>query len=223
MSVISDIKLLVKKDLILEWRQKYALSGMMLYIISTVFLCYMSFKLKANDIEPITWNTLFWIILLFAAVNSITKSFMQERAGRQLYYYQIARPESIIMAKVIYNVFLMLFLGLIGFGTYSIFMGNYAQRLDMYIVSIILGAVGFSTSLTLIAAIASKADNASSLMAVMSFPIILPMLTMLIKLSKNAMDGLDPSVSYDEILTLLGIDLIVLMLSYILFPYIWKS
>lgn len=223
MSVISDIKLLVKKDIILEWRQKYALSGMMLYIISTVFLCYMSFKLKANDIEPITWNTLFWIILLFAAVNSITKSFMQERAGRQLYYYQIARPESIIIAKVIYNVFLMLFLGLIGFGTYSIFMGNYAQRLDMYIISILLGAVGFSTSLTLIAAIASKADNASSLMAVMSFPIILPMLTMLIKLSKNAMDGLDPSVSYDEIMTLLGIDLIVLMLSYILFPYIWKS
>lgn len=223
MSVIGDIKLLVKKDIILEWRQKYALSGMMLYIISTVFLCYMSFKLKANDIEPITWNTLFWIILLFAAVNSITKSFMQERAGRQLYYYQIARPESIIIAKVIYNVFLMLFLGLIGFGTYSIFMGNYAQRLDMYIISILLGAVGFSTSLTLIAAIASKADNASSLMAVMSFPIILPMLTMLIKLSKNAMDGLDPSVSYDEIMTLLGIDLIVLMLSYILFPYIWKS
>jgi len=61
------------------------------------------------------------------------------------------------------------------------------------------------------------------LMAVLSFPILLPMLSMLIKLSKNAMDGLSIQSNYDEILVLLGIDLIVISLSYLLFPYLWKS
>jgi len=60
-------------------------------------------------------------------------------------------------------------------------------------------------------------------MAVLSFPIILPMLTLLIKLSKVAVDGLGWSAAQDEIITLLGIDLLVIALSYLLFPYLWKS
>ena len=180
-----EIKNLILKDIILEWRQKYAFNGMILYVISTVFMCYISFKLKSNSLEPITWNTLFWIIILFSAVNSITKSFIQEKAGRQLYYYQIAKPSSIILAKIIYNFLLMLFLGFLGFLIYMVFMGNFVQDMGLYFLSLTLGALGFSASLTLIAGIASKSDNTAGLMAVLSFPIILPMLSMLIKLSKK--------------------------------------
>ena len=196
---------------------------MILYVVSTVFMAYMSFKLKTNSIEPITWNTLFWIILLFSAVNSITKSFIQEKAGRQLYYYQIASPSAIIMAKIAYNFILMLFLGIVGFAIYLAFMGNQVQDMPMYLLALGLGALGFSSSLTLISGIASKTDNTAGLMAVLSFPIILPMLTMLIKLSKNAMDGINAASSKDEILVIAGIDLIVIALSYMLFPYLWKS
>jgi heme exporter protein B len=220
---MQEIKNLIIKDIILEWRQKYAFNGMVLYVVSTVFMCYISFKLKTNSIEPITWNTLFWIIILFSAVNSITKSFIQEKAGRQLYYYQIAKPSSIILAKIIYNFLLMVFLGFLGFLIYSIFMGNKAENLGLYLLSLTLGALGFSASLTLIAGIASKSDNTAGLMAVLSFPILLPMLSMLIKLSKNAMDGLVLRASYDEILVISGIDLIVIALSYMLFPFLWKS
>jgi heme exporter protein B len=220
---MQEIKNLIMKDIILEWRQKYAFNGMVLYVVSTVFMCYISFKLKTNSIEAITWNTLFWIIILFSAVNSITKSFIQEKAGRQLYYYQIAKPSSIILAKIIYNFILMIFLGFLGFFIYSVFMGNKAENLWLYLLSLTLGALGFSASLTLIAGIASKSDNTAGLMAVLSFPILLPMLSMLIKLSKNAMDGLAFSSSCDEILVISGIDLIVITLSYMLFPFLWKS
>ena len=220
---MTEIKNLILKDIILEWRQKYAFNGMILYVISTVFMCYISFKLKSNSLEPITWNTLFWIIILFSAVNSITKSFIQEKAGRQLYYYQIAKPSSIILAKIIYNFLLMLFLGFLGFLIYMVFMGNFVQDMCLYFLSLTLGALGFSASLTLIAGIASKSDNTAGLMAVLSFPIILPMLSMLIKLSKNAMDGLAFKASLDEIMVISGIDLIVIALSYMLFPYLWKS
>jgi heme exporter protein B len=46
---------------------------------------------------------------------------------------------------------------------------------------------------------------------------------MTIKLSKNALDGLDRSVSYHEILTLAAVDGIIITLGIILFPYVWKS
>lgn len=214
---------LLSKDILLEWRQRYALNGMLLYVVSTVFVAYMSFKLKVASIEPITWNTLFWIILLFTAVNAITKSFTQERSGRLIYYYTLVTPQAVISAKIIYNTLMLIVLGLTGLLIYATMMGNPVQDMPLYTFSVILGAVGFSATLTMVAGIASKADNTATLMAVLSFPILLPMLLMLMRLSKNAMDGLTLSASYDEILTIAAIDAIVIALSYLLFPYLWRS
>jgi len=220
---LQEIKTLIWKEITLEWRQRYALSGMLLYVVSTVFVCYLSFNLKRNELTPIVWNTLLWIILLFTAVNAIARSFAQERHGRLLYYYTIASPQAIIVSKIIYNTLLMLALAGIGFGVYAFVMGNPVADLGLYLFSIALGSVGFSSVLTLVAGIASKAENSGTLMAVLSFPIILPMLLMTIRLAKNALDGLDRSVSTDEISTLLAIDAIVITLSFILFPYLWRS
>jgi heme exporter protein B len=221
--MLKEIKALITKEIQLELRQKNALYGMLLYMVSTVYICYLSFKLKSNQLSPITWNTLFWIILVFTAVNAIAKSFTQERYGRLLYYYTLASPVGIILSKIIYNTLLMLLLALVGFGFYAIVMGNPVGDMGLYLVSIVLGAVGFSSTLTMIAGIASKAENSATLMAILSFPVILPMLLMLLKVSKNALDGLDRSSSQDEILTLLAIDVIVMTLSVILFPFLWRS
>jgi heme exporter protein B len=218
-----EIKALIDKEIRLELRQKYALNGMLLYIVSTIYVCYLSFRMKTNSIDKLTWNTLFWIILLFTAMNAIAKSFTQERFGRLLYYYTLASPVGIILSKIIYNTLLMLVLALVGFGVYAVVMGNPVEDMTIYLLSIILGAVGFSSTLTMVAGIASKAENSATLMAILSFPIIVPMLLMLLKISKNALDGLDRGSSTDEILTLLAIDGIVLVLSVILFPYLWRS
>ncbi|WP_092102942.1 heme exporter protein CcmB [Pontibacter chinhatensis] len=213
----------MRKDLVLEWRQKYALNGMLLYVGSVVFVCYLSFGMRSNILVAPVWNAMLWIILLFVSVNAIAKSFMQENRGRLLYFYSIVSPQGIILAKIIYNTLLMLLLAIICFVFYGFVLGNPVEDVPMFLLSILLGAVGFSTSLTMISSIASKAANSSTLMAVLSFPVIVPMLLMLIKMSKNAMDGLDRSASFDELLTLLAINMIVITVSYILFPYLWRS
>ncbi|WP_149244551.1 heme exporter protein CcmB [Dyadobacter sp. 32] len=220
---LNEIKTLIQKELTLEWRQKYAISGMLLYVVSTVFVCYLSFNLRRGQLTPIVWNTLFWIIMLFTAVNAIGKSFSQERFGRLIYYYSLCSPQAIILSKIIYNALVMLVLSLIGFGFYAFVLGNPVGDIGLYLICIALAGIGFASVLTLVAGIASKADNSATLMAVLSFPIILPMLLMTIRLAKNALDGLDWSVSTDEISTLLAIDAIVVTLSYLLFPYLWKS
>jgi heme exporter protein B len=220
---MQELRTLIGKEITLEWRQRYALNGMLLYIVSTVFVCYLSFKLKSNQLTPIMWNTLFWIIILFTAVNAISKSFTQERAGRLLYYYTIASPQGIILSKIIYNSGLMLVLSLTGFGFYAFVMGNPVGDLWMYLVTIFLSSIGFASSLTMVAGIASKAENNGALMAILSFPVIIPMLLMVMKLAKNALDGLDRGSSSEEVMILLALDAIVVSLSLILFPYLWRS
>jgi heme exporter protein B len=60
-------------------------------------------------------------------------------------------------------------------------------------------------------------------MAVLSFPIIIALLLMAIKVTKNALDGLEREESLDELLNLFAINCILTALAYILFPYIWRS
>src|SRR3978361_849621 len=102
---------LFKKEIILEWRSKYAFNGVLLYVVSTVFVCYISFRLTpgftGSQGYSVVWNVLFLSIMLFASINAIAKSFMQESRGRLLYYYTIASPQAIILSKIIYNVLLM--------------------------------------------------------------------------------------------------------------------
>ena len=219
MKLITEIRYLLKKEMVLEWRSKYALNGILLYVVSTVFVCYLSFKTT----PPLVWNALFWIIMLFAAINAITKSFVQESKGRLLYYYQIASPQAIIIAKIIYNMLLMILMSTIALFFYSIVFQNQVGDKLLYFAAVILGAISFSSVFTMISAIASKANNNGTLMAILSFPVIIPVIILVIKLSKNAMDGLDRSVSLDEIGVLTAINLIVITVSLLLFPYLWRD
>ncbi|POY37820.1 ABC transporter permease [Solitalea longa] len=219
MTLYSQVRSLIKKELVLEWRSKYAINGILLYIASTVFICYQSFK----KVEPVTWNALFWIIMLFAAINAVAKSFMNESKGRQLYYYTLVSPQAIIISKIVYNFLLMIALSVIALFFYNVVFGNTIGDVPLYLVSVLIGSLSFATSFTMISAIASKAGNNATLMAVLSFPVVIPVLMAIIKLSKNAMDGLDRSVSVDEIVLLLGINVIISATSLLLFPYLWRE
>jgi len=219
-SLYSEIIYLLKRDIALEWKQKYALNGLLLYIISTIFVCYLSFKQVINI--P-TWNALFWIIILFTSINATSKSFSTESRGKLLYFYTLTSAHAVIISRIIYNALLMLLISLIGYVIYSLLIGNPVQDHTYFILGIVLGSVGLSSTLTLVAGIASKTNQNSTLMAILSFPVILPMLLILIKFSKNAADGLAHSVQQPYILALLSLNLVVFVLSLLLFPFLWKE
>lgn len=218
---------LFKKEILLEWRAKYAFNGVLLYVVSTVFICYISFNLspgfEGSTGYKIVWNVLFWIIILFASVNAIAKSFMQESKSRLLYYYTIASPRAIILSKTLYNVLLMSLLSLLALVVYLLFFTNTIGDPLFYFLAVILGSFSFSTVFTMISAIASKAGNNGTLMAILSFPVIIPVILVLIRLSKNAMDGIDRSFSYGHIGVLFAINAIVITTALLLFPFLWRD
>jgi heme exporter protein B len=218
--MLKEIRLLIQKELMLEWKQKYAFNGLLMYVVSTVFICYLSFKRIA---DPPTWNALFWIILLFASVNGAAKSFMQESRGRQLYHYTLASAQGIILSKIIYNQGLLLLLGIINLLIYSLFVGNPVQNHPMFLLSLLLGSFGFAASLTMISAIASRAGNNTTLMAILGFPVLIPLLLTTIRFSKNAMDGIAWAASYHYFIILIALNVMIVALAYLLFPYLWRE
>lgn len=219
----NEIVVLIRKEVTLEWRQKFALNGILLYVVSAVFITYLSFGVNQGGLAIPTWNALYWIIIFFSSVNAVAKSFVQEHQGRQLYYYMVASPEAIILSKIIYNSLLTLILALLGYGVFSVILGNPIQDQPLFLLNLMIATIGFSGCLTMVSGIASKAGNNATLMAILSFPLIMPILLMAINISKHAIEGLDRGLSVDKLLTLLAINAIIVTVSYILFPYLWRS
>ena len=211
---------LLKKEILLESRQQHTLYGVILYIASTVFVIYLT--MEAPDAE--TWNTLFWITQLFICINAVAKSFLQESRGRMLYYYTIASPTLFMLAKLSYNVLLMLAMNLINLFIYTALMGDPTFSYGLFVLVSLLGALGLSLVFTMLAAIASKAMQQASLMAILGFPIILPQLLLLIRLSKTAFSEVFRNgAPLQLILLLLALDLMIVLLSLILYPFLWKD
>ncbi len=215
-----QISILVKKEWQLEMRQRFAVAGLLLYVVSTVFVCYLSF---GQIIQAETWNALFWIIILFASLNAVAKSFVQDSDARYLYFYMMASARAIVLSKIIYNSALMLALAFVGFVVFLMFMGNLVVHMPLFILALILGALGFSSILTMVSAISARSGNNFALMAILSFPLMLPMLLSLMKLSAM-------SLGMQELVNIWGICLVLILLTaisvvlaFILFPYLWRD
>jgi heme exporter protein B len=197
--------------------------SLILYLASLVFINYLTVGQHNLGSSPAIWSALFWIVLLSTLVNAIAKSFMMEKAGATTYLYSLADPGQIIISRILYGFFLCTAICISGFVFFSMFLSNPVEDTGLFFITLVLAAFGFSASLSVLSAIASKTNNGSVVMAILSFPVIIGILLMVIKITRNCIDGLDRSASFDELLTLAAINLMVAAVSYLLFPYIWRS
>ncbi|ASZ11156.1 heme exporter protein CcmB [Chitinophaga pendula] len=217
--MIKQTLALVKKDLLLEMRQKYAFYGILLYIVSTVFVINMMMEKP----EEKTWNAMFWVIQLFVSVNAIAKSFMQESRGRLLYFYSLVHPRSFVAAKLIYNVLLMSLMSVLALICCMVFLGNPIINIAYFFGVVILGGVSLSLLFTMLAAIAAQANQNAALMAIMGFPLIMPVLMLLANVARSAFVSVYQPGLAKMFLLLGGMDVLVVALAMILFPFLWKD
>ena len=211
---------LLKKDLVLELRQQHTFFGILLYIASTIFVLYLSM----DQPEANTWNSLFWVIQLFVCVNTVAKSFLQESKNRMLYFYSVASPIDFIVSKLLYNIILMIVMSILSLVLFFIFLSNPVSNSLRFTGIVLLGGASISMVFTLMSAIASKAQQNSALIAILGFPIILPQLLLLMRLSKSAFAEV---FKVGAVLQLSGLilllDLLIIVMAIILFPYLWKE
>jgi heme exporter protein B len=210
---------LMQKDLLLETRQQYTLYGILLYVASTIFVVYLCM----DQPEDKVWNALFWVIQLFVCINAVAKSFLQENRGRMLYFYSIASPVDFVLSKLIFNALLMVVMSLLSLGIFTLLLGNPLENWLLFIFISSFGGMSLGLVFTFLAAIASKAQQQAALMAIMGFPLIIPQLLLLMKISSTAFASVIQSGWWQMVLLLGGLDLMVIALAVILFPFLWKD
>jgi heme exporter protein B len=220
LSSSKKILALFKKDLLLEVRQQYTFYGILLYVACIVYVLFLS--LSEADAE--TWNALFWVNMLFISINAVAKSFLQESRGKMLYYYSITSAREFIIAKLLYNIVLMLIMSLLSLATFSFFLGAPFADGIKFMGLTLLGGISMCLVFTLMAAIASRANQNAAIMVIMGFPVIIPQLMLLIRISKSAFGEVFREGALLQLIMLLGgLDILVIALCMILFPFLWKD
>lgn len=214
---------LLLKEWMIEWRQKHALAGVLLYVLATVFVCYLGFQ-RIESAK--SWSVLLWITGIFTAFNAMQKTFSSESAGTQLFIYTLAHPRFIILSKAIYNALFVAILNILSALLFLLFFGtNMLESIDwfQFVLGLVLGSTGLGLALTFVAGIAFKSEGGVGLVAILGFPVIMPLLITIVRHSTAAIEGVSMSQNSLNLVVLLVLNVLSFVLSYVLFPYLWRE
>ena len=207
------------KDFQLDFRQRFALGSIILYVIAAIFIIYLAFR----EVTAEEWVVLYWIVVLFTSVNAVLKAFTQEGDKRNLYYYTIIEPMPMILAKLTYNFLLLLILAFFTTIIFSVFTTFPIVSTAYFGLTVILACLGIATNFSFISTIAAKTRNKSTMMMILSFPVIIPLLLPVVQLSLKTLDQVSWKSIREDFYLLIAIDLLILGISLVIWPLLWRE
>jgi len=223
---LTQIGTLLQKELLVELRNKYVLGGLLLFSSSTVMLIYFSllYSDSITTLLPSIWSVLFWLVVLFSAINSVSNAFFRETEELLMQYHFLFSPLVYLWAKMLYNSAFTILLTVMSSFIFFIVIPNPVINIQVFALTSVLGALSYAILFTLMSAIAVKAKSNNTLVAVLGFPILIPMMIFITKATASAMR--DPFLTSETIKNLsliAALDIVQIILAVILFPYIWRE
>ena len=220
--MLKNIFTILYKDYRIELSQSHLFFSVVLYLLSSIYIIYIAFQpLGISNVE--TWVSIFWVIILFGAITVVSKSFFQESYKRNYYYYYLFTPDELIFSKLIYNFIFLFFVSIFSFIFFSFFIGNIIQSPIFFVTLLLLGSLSISNCLTLVSAIGYQVKNNSIIISVLSFPVIIPILLILIKISKLSSSEFSFNLIQDDIYLLILLNIIMISITKILFNFLWRN
>ena len=214
---------LFKKDWQSELRTRYAINALAMFILVTISV--ILFSIGQENISEHLTGGLLWVVIFFSAMSGLSRAFVSEEdRGTTLTLHLIASPSTVFNGKLIFNVVLVYLMNFAITILYSILFDSFVlQNFTIFLWAAVFGSFGIAVSSTIIAAIISKESAKGTLYPVLAFPILLPLILILLELTKFAIDGKLLNQAYVELAVLICYDVIMLTASYLLFDFIWKD
>jgi heme exporter protein B len=85
------------------------------------------------------------------------------------------------------------------------------------------GSLALSAVFTFLSAIAARAQQNAALMAILGFPLVIPVLMILSSLALSAISPVYQEGWWVMMLVLLALGVLVIILGLILFPFLWQE
>ena len=210
----------IVKDVRIEFRSRIVISLIVSFcVIVTVSIGFASGGMIAS---PMVHSVLLWVIIFFSGMNSSHIFYREIEENTALFNLMYYSPESIFVAKLFVNCSIMFAVSIIVGVLYLFVMDVVVYHPLSYASMLLSGSLSLAVCTTIIAAIAAVAQARGGLFAILSFPITLPVITVVIKTTAQSFLAVIFS-PFSAILFLLAFSSLLGVVSYILFPYIWRE
>ena len=213
------------RDLRGEFRTRYAVNAILMFAVTT--LIAVSFSIGSFRIgdaaQPFLYAVLLWIILVFSALSGLSRSFVkEEEAGTMDVLKLSARPQSVFLGQLFFNLTLLGALELLIVPLFILLMNYKIASPALFVAMIISGGFGLGAGTTIVAAMIAQASARGALVSVLSFPLLLPRMITAIKGCERAADGMN-TAGWPEVRIAVAYTVIMITISLFLFPMIWEE
>lgn len=220
---VNSIKAVFVKDVKSELRTRYAISSFFLFVVTTISI--LVFSTAGVDFDTSVAAGLIWVIMFFGAMTGLGRSFIsEEERGTVLQLKLSSSSTGVFFGKLVFNSILSVFLNSFAVVLfYLMFNKIKLNSTGLFAVSYLLGSIGIAAASTIISAIIAKANTKGALFPILSFPILLPLMLFGIESTRMAMDGATFTQVQNNFQLMIAYSGIVIVVSYILFDFLWKE
>jgi heme exporter protein B len=219
---IQNVIEIFKKELKAEFRTKYVFNSLLMFVLVSVAI--IRFAVGDEKIDEEILTGLLWVVIFFASVSSLARTFIKEQDKDTVNALKLtAIPEAVFIGKLIFNLVLAFLTGFIALILFVMIMDYHIANVPGYVLVFLIGIKGLVISLTVIAAIISKANSKGTLYPVLAFPILIPLLITIIHSSQLFASGAQLFALIDEFIIMICYIIVVFTASILLFRIIWEE
>ncbi|MBK9945183.1 MAG: heme exporter protein CcmB [Kouleothrix sp.] len=214
-----------RKDVRAELRTRYALNAVALFAVSTVVALSLGLGPLTRSADlPLIHAALLWIAILFAAFTGLARAFVQEEEARTAAALRLAAPPiAVYLGKLLFNLALLLLLDALTAVLFVVLLRVQIGNLGLFATLLLAGSLGLVAATTLIAAIIARASVKGALFAVLSFPLLAPLLVVAIKGTALALEGAEWARGLAPLQVLLAYTVALFVASLFLFGSVWEA
>ncbi len=211
------------KDLVGEVRSREAVGGMLVFAVLTLLILHFALEHEGSPAAAMVAGIL-WLALAFAGTVGLDRSMASERDQACLEGLLLAPVDrsAIFFGKALANLVFMLLVAAILLPLTSVLF-DVSLLVPGLLGVVVLGSVGYVTVGTLLAAMAFQVRARHTLLPILLFPLVIPVLLAAIRASLGFLEGLPASDIWPWVNLLIAFDVIFGAASWIAFDYVGES
>ncbi len=213
------------KDMRTELRTRVAFNALGLFAITT--LAAVSYTIGPYRIaeadRPYLLSALLWIVIFFAAMAGLDRSFVKEEDSHTAALLRLsARPLVVWGGKLLFNVVVLDLLMVILVPLYVVLMGFEVRSITGLVWILLAGGYTLAVTTTIVAAIIARASSRGALFSVLSLPLLLPLLIFVIQGTRAVAEGSAGGV-ISALRAVISLGGVMTLVSIVLFPAVWNE
>jgi heme exporter protein B len=215
----------LRKDLLLEWRSREALTAMGFFSLLVVVI--FGFAFQTEKIELVSQAPgLLWIAFSFSGVLGLNRSFAVERESACLQGLMLAPVDrsAIFLGKALGNLILIGVVEALTFPVFSVLLRvPILPCLHRLALVALLGTLGFAEVGTLLSAVSSGSRMREVLLPLILYPIWVPLLISSVQLTGLALTGRPWEEGGNWLTLVIVYDLVFLGAGLVLFDHLLEE